>query len=408
MTPRAVFRRSAVRQIRSTFFTLAVILTLSACGVFGGGSDGTDVQVAEDVDAQPTVNSVQAVPAQTPTPAGQAAAADPATAALPTAVTLPTAAPTPEPTIDRSQPSTYVVQSGDVLGLIAERFDADIDELRRVNNLDGNLIRVGQELTIPAVASQAAAAAETTESAAETTESAADPAPAAPAAPAAPVSCNSAASGHCIQPGESLLGIALQYDVSVDALRAANPGITGDLIRSGQVLNLPGAGTAAAAVDPAPAAAVDPGPGVAAAPAVVVGPANDADCQARNPEFPYFHAADGLCYANPIGSTPVPTSAAANAIAIDDANETSCEEGTFLWTDGLCYPIPGVTVVAATATVTATPDTGGVITGGSGSIVEDYGRPPCRDGYVELVTTNVCWPEAANLNPTTVTPTPTP
>ena len=30
-------------------------------------------------------------------------------------------------------------------------------------------------------------------------------------------------------------------------------------------------------------------------------PMSDADCAARNPDFPYFHEADGLCYATPIG-----------------------------------------------------------------------------------------------------------
>ena len=96
---------------------LAVALTLSGCGIFGG-SDSTDVTVAEDIEAQPTVNNVQSVPSETSegsttdAPAAQGDSADDAdsgsadesgTAALPTAVTLPTAAPTPEPTVDRSQ-----------------------------------------------------------------------------------------------------------------------------------------------------------------------------------------------------------------------------------------------------------------------------------------------------------------
>ncbi|MGZ0179444.1 MAG: LysM peptidoglycan-binding domain-containing protein, partial [Acidimicrobiales bacterium] len=210
-----------MRQIRVTSFFLVVALTLSSCGILGG-SDSTDVAVAEDVAAQPTVNNVQSVPAQTP-----GSTTDGGAAALPTAVTLPTAAPMPEPTVDRSQPTTYIVQSGDVLGLIAERFDADIAELRLINNLDGNLIRVGQALTIPALDGLAAASDD--EGSTETA-----------GASSGPVSCNSTASGHCVQPGESLLGIALEYDVTVESLRAANPGVSGDLIKSGEVLNLPG------------------------------------------------------------------------------------------------------------------------------------------------------------------------
>ena len=220
----------------------------------------------------------------------------PADGTLPTAVTLPTAAPTPEPTVDRSQPTTYIVQSGDVLGLIAERFDADIAELRRVNGLDGNLIRVGQELTIPALDGS-------TEPSDDDAATAATSVPSPTTAPSGPVTCSSSATGHCVQPGESLLGIALKYDVTVEALRAANPGVSGDLIKSGEVLNLPSGGAS-----PTPAATSAPSsPAGTPVPTVTVGPLSDADCKAANPQFPYFHAADGLCYANPIGATAVPT-----------------------------------------------------------------------------------------------------
>lgn len=56
---------------------------------------------------------------------------------------------------------------------------------------------------------------------------------------------------HTIQPGENLYRIALKYEVSLQALRAANPQVSGDLIQPGQVLNIPdcvpeGAGVQAA------------------------------------------------------------------------------------------------------------------------------------------------------------------
>ncbi|KAG1648440.1 Glucokinase [Nymphon striatum] len=166
------------------------------------------------------------------------------------------------------------------------------------------------ELTIPALDGSTTASDSTDESAAPAEQ--ATSAPSGPAATSAPVSCGSTATGHCVQPGESLLGIALKYDVTVEALRAANAGISGDLIKSGEVLNLPGT-TTTTDPDPAPAATAVPVAGSTPLPEVTVGPANDADCAARNPEFPYYHAADGLCYANPIdgdgsGSpTPIPT-----------------------------------------------------------------------------------------------------
>lgn len=363
-------------------------MMLSGCGLFGDG-DETGISIAEGVTPEPTVNNVQPLPADTNEPATDSGEAgdesgdqsgEQASAPLPTAITLPTAAPTPEPTVDRSQPSTYVVQSGDVLGLIAEEFDVDIAELRRVNNLDGNLIRVGQQLTIPA--------AEGASSGGEGESAAPAPAPtsSAPAptsAPAAPVSCGSAATGHCVQPGESLLGIALKYDITVDELRAANPGISGDLIRSGDVLNLPGSSA------PSPTSPAAPAPTVAAGTTPVAsGPTNDAECAARNSEFPYYHAADGLCYANPIGATVVPT-----AVGSDGNEDVTCPPGRFLWDDGLCYPIPGVTV---------TPTAGPTATAGP---LPNYGVAPCRPGYVPLESGR-CWP-SPETTPSTVTPVPT-
>ncbi len=362
-----------MKKFRVICFISTLVFALSGCGIFWG-SDSTDVSVAEDVAAQPTVNSVQSVPAQTPedssTDAGAPADGDAAGSALPTAVTLPTAAPTPEPTVDRSQPTTYVVKSGDVLGLIAERFDADIAELRRINNLEGNLIRVGQQLTIPAADGSTSTGSGSSGSGETASGSgSATPAPAATRAPATTVTCSSS-SGHCIQPGESLLGIALKFDVSVEALRAANPSIVGDLIRAGAVLTIPGSS--------------GPAPAGTAVPPTTAGPANDADCKARNADFPYFHASDGLCYANPIGATTIPTAVG--------ASDVECPAGRFLWEDGLCYAIPGVTV---TPTAGPTPTT-------AANSLPDYGTTPCRTGYLPLVSGR-CWPEPATT-PATVTP----
>ena len=378
-----------MKHLKVTFFFLAVALTLSGCGIFGS-SDGESLSMAENAEPTATVNNVQAVPAQT-AEAGALGETDDGTtddamvddgSAMPTAVTLPTAPPTPEPTVDRTQPSTYIVKSGDVLGLIAERFDADIAELRRVNNLDGNLIRVGQELTIPAldgsteVAGSGAAPAPTSGSSA----------PAPTSAPSSPVSC-AGASGYCIQPGDSLLGIANSNNVSVEALRAANPGISGDLIRSGRTLNLPGGNTPAPTSAANPSAPTNPvAPAGTPEPAATVGPRNDAECAARDAGFPFFHAADGLCYANPIGATAVPTAAGTTG------STEECREGFFLWIDNLCYPIPGVTVTA-----TAEPTVPAFV-----PVTEDYGTAPCRDGYLPLENGR-CFPEPGTT-PATVVP----
>lgn len=44
---------------------------------------------------------------------------------------------------------------------------------------------------------------------------------------------------HTIQPGENLYRIALKYEVTLQALRNANPQVSGDLIQPGEVLNIP-------------------------------------------------------------------------------------------------------------------------------------------------------------------------
>ena len=45
--------------------------------------------------------------------------------------------------------STYTVVSGDTLFTLARRFNTTVQALQQANNLTGNLIRVGQQLTIP-------------------------------------------------------------------------------------------------------------------------------------------------------------------------------------------------------------------------------------------------------------------
>jgi len=57
---------------------------------------------------------------------------------------------------------------------------------------------------------------------------------------------------HVVQPGETLFRIALNYGVSMDAIRAAN-GFTGDTIYSGQTLIIPDGSAPAANPPPPPA-----------------------------------------------------------------------------------------------------------------------------------------------------------
>jgi len=64
----------------------------------------------------------------------------------------PTEPPTPEPTSAPQQAQRYVVEPGDTLRSIAERFDVTVEALLRYNGLtteEADSLRVGQELLIP-------------------------------------------------------------------------------------------------------------------------------------------------------------------------------------------------------------------------------------------------------------------
>jgi LysM repeat protein len=89
----------------------------------------------------------------TPTSAINEATAAVMTAASRTQASLPTN--TPEPEIPQNVES-YEVESGDTLGLIADKFDVSIEELVKLNQLtDANSLSVGMVIYIPKEQSEA-------------------------------------------------------------------------------------------------------------------------------------------------------------------------------------------------------------------------------------------------------------
>lgn len=93
----------------------------------------------------------------------------------------------------------YTVQAGDTLFSLAERFDTDVDTLRRLNELPDDLIQSGQVLKIPGAGEGA------------------QPAPGATPQPTA-----ASQVIHTVQAGETLSSIAAQYGVSWQEIAAAN------------------------------------------------------------------------------------------------------------------------------------------------------------------------------------------
>jgi LysM repeat protein len=137
------------------------------------------------------------------------------------ATTRPAGAPTPTPTPQQR----YVVQAGDTLAAIAERFGVSAAEIARANRLaDPDRLKVGDTLVIPASARPAQQPAAS--GAAAQAARAPTPAPQPPR------------RRYTVQEGDSLWSIAEANGIGVDALRAANPGLS-ERLRVGQELVIP-------------------------------------------------------------------------------------------------------------------------------------------------------------------------
>jgi LysM repeat protein len=102
----------------------------------------------------------------------------------------------------------HIVQPGEGLIGIAELYGVSSSDIATANNITNrNVLRVGQELIIPGITTQQAAAAR--------------------------------GAVHVVQSGESLLGIALRYGVTVEEILSTNQIDNPDAIYIGQELIIP-------------------------------------------------------------------------------------------------------------------------------------------------------------------------
>ncbi|MBI1876689.1 MAG: LysM peptidoglycan-binding domain-containing protein [Chloroflexi bacterium] len=137
---------------------------------------------------------------------------------LPADTPTPTVTDTPAPTATLSPtvtptPYIHIVQAGENPSFIADQYGVAVEELMKLNNIDDvSSLQVGQELLIPSGASAA---------------------PSVESAEAGPPIT------YVVQPDDTLLGIAIDHETTIEAIYAANPDTSLDLIFPGQEIIVP-------------------------------------------------------------------------------------------------------------------------------------------------------------------------
>jgi len=108
------------------------------------------------------------------------------------------------PNLARAERQIWTVQDGDMLGVLAMRFDCTVDQLRAWNSLGGDTIRVGQELVVGDAGDDERREAAT----------------------------------YRVRQGDTLGHIARRHGVSVSEIVSANAGLNPDRLRVGQRIRI--------------------------------------------------------------------------------------------------------------------------------------------------------------------------
>tara|TARA_R110001606_G_scaffold377844_1_gene537211 strand:- start:102039 stop:103637 length:1599 start_codon:yes stop_codon:yes gene_type:complete len=120
----------------------------------------------------------------------------------------------------------YSVRAGDNLSQIASRYNVKVSALRDVNQLDSNLLRVGQVLMLPLSAQSLSAQAASSQNQSQTSS----------ALSSAP---NATTTRYQVRAGDNLWEIARKHGISVASLKQQNL-LDTTALRVGQTLTIPG------------------------------------------------------------------------------------------------------------------------------------------------------------------------
>ena len=124
----------------------------------------------------------------------------------------------------------YRVQRGDTLAGIAGRFDVTVEELKRWNHISGGHVSRGMHLRIYAGSQSASASSTNGKSARNETRG--------QGLRNVSADRSDPPEAHRVKPGETLYSIARAYQISVSALRQANPFLAERKLQAGDVLNI--------------------------------------------------------------------------------------------------------------------------------------------------------------------------
>lgn len=126
--------------------------------------------------------------------------------------------------------TNYTIQPGDTLIGIAARYGLDWTQIAQANEMhEEALLQIGQTLWLPGV------------------QSLGDTAPVSPAPSGFIPAATNTDGNYVIQPGDTLLGVAIRYDLTWQELASANGLGEHDLLQIGQAITIPGAPAASLA-----------------------------------------------------------------------------------------------------------------------------------------------------------------
>jgi LysM repeat protein len=197
----------------SRLFTFSVLLPAAIMFVVSCGGDSADKVSVPSI--APT--TIAGVPIPTATPF----------AVLPDPIIVTKTEITVIEQVKDDEPVAYIVVAGDTLSGIAERYDTSVDAIMELNALTNPmLIFVGQELNIPEpeslVSSSPSPDTESPSSESPSSESPSSDSPNSDSPSSDSPSSNPELKIYVVQPGDTALAIAFQFDISLEELAVAN------------------------------------------------------------------------------------------------------------------------------------------------------------------------------------------